>query len=45
MEISVGFSWALDTHTFTLNFVCLLLLIHNSQMNKENCSLIELDVF
>jgi len=39
MEISVCFSWALDTYTFTLNFVCLLLLIYNSQMNKEKWDL------
>jgi len=32
MEISVCFSWALDTYTFTLNFVCLLLLIYSSQI-------------
>jgi len=42
MEISVCFIWALDPYTFTLNFVCLLLLIYNSQINKENCDLIVL---
>jgi len=40
MTLSVCFSWALDTYTFTLNFVCLLLLIYSSQMNKDNCDLI-----
>jgi len=42
MEISVCFSWALDTYTFTLNFFCLLSFICNSQMNKEKCDLIVL---
>jgi len=45
MEISVCFSWALDTYTFSLNFVCLLLLIYNIQMNKEKCDLIVLVMF
>jgi len=45
MEISVCFSWALDPYAFTLNIVCLLLLICNSQMNKEKCDLIVLVVF
>jgi len=44
MVISVCFSWA-DPYTFTLNFVCLLLLIYNSQMNKENGDLILLVMF
>jgi len=42
MEISVCFSWALDTYIFTLNFVCLLILTYNSQMNKGNCDLMVL---
>jgi len=42
MEISVCFSWALDPYTSTLNFVCLLLLIYNSQMNIEKYDLIVL---
>jgi len=41
MAISVCFSWALDPYTFSLNFVCML-LIYSSQMNKENCDLIVL---
>jgi len=45
MEISVCFSWALDTYIITVNFVCLLLLIYNSKMNKENCGLIVLVMF
>jgi len=45
MAISVCFSWGLDPYTFTLNFVCLLLLIYNSQMNKEKCDLIVLVYF
>jgi len=39
MAISVCFSRALDPY-FTLNFVCLLLFICNSQMNKEKRDLI-----
>jgi len=45
MMISVCFSWNLDPYTFTLNIVCLLLLIYNSQMNKEKCDLIVLVMF
>jgi len=45
MVISVCFSWALDTYSFTLTFVCLLLLVYNSQMNKEKCDLIVLIMF
>jgi len=45
MVISVCFSWTLDPYTFTLNFVCLLLLIYNSQMSKEKCDLIVLVMF
>jgi len=45
MEISVCFSWALDPYTFTLYYVCLLLLIYNSQMNKAKCDLIVLVMF
>jgi len=45
MEISVCFGWTLDPYTFILNFVCLLLLIYNSQMNKENCDPIVLVMF
>jgi len=45
MEISVCFSWAPDTYTSSLNYVCLLLLIYSSQMNKDNCDLIVLVMF
>jgi len=43
MAISVCFSWALDP--YTLNFVCLLLLIYKRQLNKEKCNLIGLVMF
>jgi len=45
MPICVCFSWALDPYTFTLNFVCLLLLIYNSQMSKDKRDLIVLVKF
>jgi len=45
MAISVCFSWGLDPYTFSINFVCLLLLIYGSQKNKENCDLVVLVMF
>jgi len=45
MVISVCFSWALDPYTFTLNFVCVLLLIYTSQINKDKCDLMVVAMF